>query len=120
MFRTPFRPRLESLEDRLTPANHALDLGAHHHHTAQAAQSGDALEVVHASASESLAEKGQRLINEGHYKAAVHVFTQLIEAQPTEVEGYRGRIEAQLLLGRYSDAVGDYARVTAYVEPAHP
>src|SRR5262249_8630613 len=33
---------------------------------------------------------------------------------------YRGRIEAELLLGRYSDAVGDYARVTAFVEPVHP
>ncbi len=35
----------------------------------------------------------------------------------TQVEGYRGRIEAELLLGRYSDAVGDYARVTAFVLP---
>jgi hypothetical protein len=36
------------------------------------------------------------------------------------VEGYRGRIEAELLLGRYSDAVRDYARVTAFVLPVHP
>src|SRR5262249_1369083 len=63
---------------------------------------------------------GQQLINEGNYAAAVRVFSRLIAAQPTEVEGYRGRIEAELLLGRYSDAVGDYARVTAYVEPVHP
>jgi len=39
--------------------------------------------------------------------------------QPTEVEGYRGRIEAELLLGRYSDAVRDYTRVTARVLPVH-
>jgi hypothetical protein len=44
----------------------------------------------------------------------------VIGAQPTAVEGYRGRIEAELLLGRYSDALGDYARVTAVVEPVHP
>jgi hypothetical protein len=36
------------------------------------------------------------------------------------VEGYRGRIEALLLLGRYSDAVRDYTRVTALVLPVHP
>jgi hypothetical protein len=33
------------------------------------------------------------------------------------VEGYRGRIEAQLLLGLYSDAMCDYGRVTARVLP---
>ena len=42
------------------------------------------------------------------------------EAEPTEVEGYRGRIEAQLLLGLYSNSVRDYARVTAVVTPVHP
>jgi hypothetical protein len=31
-----------------------------------------------------------------------------------------GPIEAQLLLGLFSDAVRDYARVTAFVEPVHP
>jgi hypothetical protein len=36
------------------------------------------------------------------------------------VEGYRGRIEAQLLLRLYADAVRDYARITAYVLPVHP
>jgi hypothetical protein len=35
-------------------------------------------------------------------------------------EGYRGRIEAQLLLGQYSNSFGDYARVTAVVTPVHP
>ena len=64
--------------------------------------------------------KGQLLIYQGRYEAAIHEFTCLIEAQPTEVEGYRGRIEAELLLGRYSDAVRDYAHVTAYVLPVHP
>jgi tetratricopeptide (TPR) repeat protein len=66
------------------------------------------------------AEQGQIYIDEGRYTQAIREFTCLIEAQPTEVEGYRGRIEAELLLGRYSDAVGDYARVTAFVLPVHP
>jgi tetratricopeptide (TPR) repeat protein len=66
------------------------------------------------------AEAGQAFIDEGRYSHAVREFTCVIEAQPTEVEGYRGRIEAELLLGSYSDAVRDYARVTALVQPVHP
>lgn len=66
------------------------------------------------------ADQGQASIDEGRYERAVREFTCVIDAQPTEVEGYRGRIEAELLLGRYSDALADYARVTAVVEPLHP
>src|SRR5512143_1171248 len=66
------------------------------------------------------AEEGQLLIDAGSYDRAIREFTCLIDAQPTEVEGYRGRIEAELLSGLYSDAVRDYARVTAYVLPVHP
>lgn len=65
-------------------------------------------------------EQGQLLIDEGRYKQAVNEFTCVIDADPTGVEGYRGRIEARLLLGLYSDAFGDYARVTAVVTPVHP
>src|SRR4029079_2624655 len=56
----------------------------------------------------------------GRYRQAVSEFTCLIDARPTEVAGYRGRIEAELLLGRYSDALRDYARITARVVPVHP
>jgi hypothetical protein len=63
---------------------------------------------------------GQGLIDQGRYRDAIREFTCVIAADPTAVEGYRGRIEAELLLGRYSDAVRDYARVTAFVEPVHP
>ena len=66
------------------------------------------------------AEQGQAFIDNGQYTQAVNEFTCLIEAQPTEVEGYRGRIETQLLRGRFSDAYRDYARVAAVVEPVHP
>ena len=66
------------------------------------------------------AEQGQAYIDEGSYERAVREFSCLIDEQPTEVEGYRGRIEAELLLGRFSDAVGDYTRLTAFVEPVHP
>lgn len=65
-------------------------------------------------------EQGQGYIDQGRYDKAIREFTCVIDADPTGVEGYRGRIEARLLLGRYSDAVGDYARVTAFVLPAHP
>src|SRR5262245_8614997 len=64
--------------------------------------------------------QGQLLIDQGQYEDAILVFTCLIDAQPTDVEGYRGRIEAEVLLGRYSDAVRDYQRVMAFVVPVHP
>src|SRR5262245_33863183 len=60
------------------------------------------------------AEQGQIYINEGRYRDAIREFTCLIEAQPAAVEGYRGRSEAELLLGRYSDAFREYARITAF------
>ena len=66
------------------------------------------------------AEQGQLLIDQERYKQAINEFTCVIDAQPTEVEGYRGRIEAQLLLGEYSNSFGDYARLTAVVTPVHP
>jgi len=58
--------------------------------------------------------QGQLLIEQGQYADAIVVFTCLIDAQPTEVEGYRGRIEAEVLLGRYSDGVRDYQCVMAF------
>ena len=64
------------------------------------------------------AEQGQTLIDQGRYRQAIRQFTCVIDAQPTGIEGYRGRIEAQLLLGLYADAMGDYGRVTAQVIPA--
>ena len=73
-----------------------------------------------AVAASCTAQQGQALIDAGRYDRAVREFTCVINAQPTGSEGYRGRIEAQLLLGRYSDAMRDAARVTAVVEPAHP
>jgi Tetratricopeptide repeat len=66
------------------------------------------------------AEAGQQAIDDGQYEQAIEEFTCVIDLDPTAVEGYRGRIEAQLLLGRFSDAVRDYGRVTALVEPVHP
>jgi len=66
------------------------------------------------------AERGQAFIDESRYEHAIREFTCVIKAEPTGVEGYRGRIEAELLLGHYSDALRDYARVTAFVLPVHP
>lgn len=66
------------------------------------------------------AELGQQLIESGDYQRAVRTFTCVIALDPTAIEGYRGRIEAQLMLGRFSDAVRDYTRVNAFVVPVHP
>ena len=70
--------------------------------------------AAHATAAAKCTEPhGQAYIDSGRYRQAVSEFTCLIDAEPTEVAGYRGRIEADLLLGRYSDALRDYARITA-------
>ena len=63
---------------------------------------------------------GQVSIEEGHYDRAILEFSDLIEAEPTEADGYRGRAEASLLLGRFADAYRDYAAITAFVRPVHP
>lgn len=76
--------------------------------------------AVQGNSERCSAESGQQLITEGKYDQAIRVFTCVIEDHPAEVEGYRGRIEAELLLGRYSDALIDYTEVTAFVLPVHP
>jgi hypothetical protein len=40
-------------------------------------------------------ELGQSYIDQGRYKQALKEFTCVIGGSPTEVDGYRGRIEAQ-------------------------
>jgi hypothetical protein len=54
----------------------------------------------------------QTQIDAGRYDLALREFTCVIDADSTGVEGYRGRIEAELLLGRYSD-------VGARLRPRH-
>jgi tetratricopeptide (TPR) repeat protein len=66
------------------------------------------------------AEQGQLFIDAADYDRAVREFTCVILAQPTGVEGYRGRIEALLMLGEFAAAFADYALVTAFVLPVHP
>jgi Bacterial transcriptional activator domain len=83
--------------------------------TASAAFAGPATAVTKCTA-----EQGQALIDAGRYEQAINEFSCLVDAHPTEVEGYRGRMEAKALLGRYSDALAENARITAYVKPAHP
>ena len=64
---------------------------------------------------------GQVSIDERRNDQAIREFSALIEAEPTEADGYRGRAEASLLLGRFADAYRDYcAGITAFVVPAHP
>jgi hypothetical protein len=72
------------------------------------------------AANKCSVEQGQTYIDSGAYTQAVKEFTCVINAQPTAVDGYRGRIEAALMLGRYSDAARDHARITALVLPADP
>ena len=67
------------------------------------------------------AAQGQQFLDAGEYKKAISEFTCLIDLDPTGIDGYRGRIEAELMTGRFSDAVRDYARgVSAFVVPVHP
>ena len=74
-----------------------------------------------ASQPNCTAVQGQAFIDAGQLTQAIHEFTCVINAAPTEVDGYRGRAEALLLLGRYSDAYHDYnTGITALAVPAHP
>lgn len=72
------------------------------------------------AAPDCSAAAGQAFIDQGRYDRAVTEFTCLIRADETSVDGYRGRMEAFVLMGRYADAVHDGTRFTAVVEPAHP
>src|SRR5262245_7076786 len=71
------------------------------------------------AAEQFSAERGQRYIDQGKYERAIVEFTGVIEDNPTDAEGYRGRIEAELLLGLYSNALRDNAMITAFVLPVH-
>jgi tetratricopeptide (TPR) repeat protein len=73
-----------------------------------------------AAAPSCSAATGQSFIDDGRLDRAIREFTCVIEAQPTDIEGYRGRIEANLLLGRYAASVADYVRMAAVVVPVHP
>src|SRR5262245_44430738 len=73
-----------------------------------------------AKAEQFSVERGQRYIDQGKYELAIREFTGVIEDNPTEAEGYRGRMEAELLLGQYSNALRDNAMITAFVLPVHP
>jgi hypothetical protein len=76
--------------------------------------------VGSAKAAQCTAEQGQLFIDTGQYELAIDEFTCVIDDQPTEVDGYRGRIEARLLLGRYSDALRDFTLITVHVLPENP
>src|SRR5262245_17319394 len=76
--------------------------------------------VAPVAAAACTADQGQALIEAGKYDKAIQAFSCVIADQPTDVEGYRGRIEAEVLLARYSDAVRDEQRITAFVVPVHP
>src|SRR5687768_17571713 len=73
-----------------------------------------------ASAATCSAADGQALIDAGLYQRAIREFSCVIDSDPTGVEGYRGRVEAQLLLDRFAAAHADYIRLSAIVEPVHP
>lgn len=64
--------------------------------------------------------KGQRRIDQGRYADAVAIYTCILAGDPTVLDAYRGRAEASLRLGLFSDAMRDHARITAVVLPAQP
>jgi len=73
-----------------------------------------------AKAAQCTAQQGQSFIDAGQYQQAIQEFTCVINAQPNEAEGYRGRIEARLLLGQYSEALHDFTLITVHVLPEQP
>lgn len=73
-----------------------------------------------AKADQCSVTTGQMLIDAGQYGQAIDEFTCVINAEPMDVEGYRGRSEARLLLGQYSNALRDYILVSAFILPENP
>ena len=71
-------------------------------------------------AAQCAAQQGQSFIDAGQYGQAIQEFTCVINIQPDEVEGYRGRVEARLLLGQYSEALRDFTLITVHVLPEQP
>jgi tetratricopeptide (TPR) repeat protein len=77
--------------------------------------------VAVASGPSCTAEEGQAFIDQGQLTQAVHEFTCVIDNDPVGIDGYRGRAEARLLQGRFSDAYRDYnTGITALVVPVQP
>jgi len=76
--------------------------------------------VATSAAANCTAQQGQAFIDAGQYDRAIREFSCVINADRSGVEGYRGRIEAELLAGQFSNAVRDYAATTAFVLPVHP
>jgi tetratricopeptide (TPR) repeat protein len=77
--------------------------------------------AVETRAVNCTAAEGQALIEDGRYDAAVREFSCVIKAAPTEVDGYRGRAEALLFLGRFAGAYHDYyVGIGGIVSPVQP
>lgn len=65
-------------------------------------------------------QTGQAFIEAGAYSEAVTVFACVIAANPLDITAYRGKIEANLLAGKYSDAVHGYTEINIHVIPEVP
>lgn len=65
-------------------------------------------------------DPGQKLIDRGQLNKALRYYTELIEADPTSITGYRGRIETLVLMRRYAHALADFSRIVANVVPTQP
>lgn len=97
----------------LSDTSGALDLASNHGPPTQEALS----KAQRAACRGSSLKKGQKQIDRGRLEAAIVTFSCVIDDDPLALDGYRGRAEAKLLSGRYSDAMRDYALVTAVVMP---
>lgn len=70
--------------------------------------------------AEQHAADGQSAFEAGDYAAAIAAFTCAIDADPQLVAAYRGRIDASLMSGAFSDALRDYTRLLSVVVPEQP
>ncbi len=63
---------------------------------------------------------GQALLKAADYENAIADFTCAIEADKLNIGAYRGRIEALLLAGIYSEALRNYTEIAIHVIPETP
>ncbi len=76
--------------------------------------------AIQAAGPQASSNAGQQLIDRGQLNKAYRYYSELIEEDPSNIEGYRGRIETLVLMRQYAHALADYARIVANVLPLQP
>ncbi len=64
--------------------------------------------VINASANQEVFDKGIHLLRQGKFNAAVDVFSQVIDQEPSNRDAYRNRGVAYIKLNKFDAAISDF------------